>query len=351
MSRVADLAERIEGISVSGVDADSLTVSFLQANQSSLAESIRDDEIVSLGDVFYTGLASKLAGVGIDSRFETAVTDLLDSLSTDSGGYYEITKPMIEQVHKWDADETAVPTALGTSYSVLLAYLLNLSYPNPPAESQRWLSEIQSDGLFINEDWSETNLDDRYPSEYLYEAFIAHVASGLLEDVSGVSGPGIGETASMIEDRPLFSVNHPSSQLSAEYYSIRILEMADAADFSVDKLNHFLGHHRQEVEVGYQEYLLSEKSDRQSGSSSRTGRDSVNPHINATVQSLILQRRYGLRSDAELSTMLSSTLTEAKRDSGGYGFPIQIREYDPDYGPVTTPRATYYALLGQTIFC
>ena len=351
MSRAADLAERIEGVSVSGVDTDSSTESFLQANQSSLAESILDDEIVSLGDVFYTGLASKLAGVGIDSRFETAVTDLLDSLSTDSGGYYEITKPMIEQVHKWDADETATPTALGTSYSVLLACLLDLNYPNPPAESQRWLSEIQSDGLFINEDWSETNLDDRYPSEYLYEAFLAHVTSGLLEDVSGVSGPEIGETGSMIEDRPLFSVNHPSSQLSSEYYSVRMLEIAGTSDFSSDDLDDFLEKHRQEVEVGYQEYLLSEKSDRQSGSSSRTGRDSANSHINATVQSLLLQQRYDIRSDAELSTILSSTLAEAARDSGGYGFPIQIREYDPDYGPVTTPRATYYALLGQTIFC
>lgn len=350
MSRATDLVEQIDGASVSSVDADSSAETFLQARQSSIAESIRDDEIVSLGDVFYTGLTSKLAGIGIDTRFKTAVTDLLGSLSTGSGGYKEITKPMIAQVHKWDADETAAPTALGTSYSVLLAYLLDLNYPSPPTESQRWLSDIQSDGLFINEDWSETNLDERYPSEYLAEAFLSHVAGRLLEDVSGASGPDIDETVSMIGDRPLFSISHPSSQLSAEYYSIRILEMAGAADFSVDDLDDFLKNHCQEVEVGYQEYLLSEKSDRQSGSSSRTGRDSVNPHINATVQSLLLQRRYGLRSDAELSAILSSTLTEATRDSGGYGFPIQIREYDPDYGPTATSRTTYYALLGKGIF-
>lgn len=350
MSRANDLVERIDGVSVSSINADSSAESFLRERQSSLAESIRDDEIVSLGDVFYTGLASRLAGIGIESAFETAVEDLLDSLSTGSGGYKEITKPMIEQVHKWDADETAAPTALGTSYSVLLVHLLDLNYPRPPTESQRWLSGIQSDGLFINEDWSETNLDDRYPSEYLAEAFLSHVAGQLLEDVSGASSPDIDETASVVNSRPLFSVRHPSSQFSAEYYSIRILEMAGAADFSIDDLSDFLENHRQEVGFGYQEYLLSEKSDRQSGSSSRTGRDSVNPHINATVQSLLLQRRYDLRSDAELSTILSSTLTEATRDNGGYGFPIQIREYDPDYGPTATSRTTYYALLGRGIF-
>lgn len=351
MTRANDLVERIDGVSVSSVDADSSAESFLQARQSSLSESIRDDEIISLGDVLYTGLASKLAGIGIDSGFETAVSDLLDSLSTGSGGYREVTKPMIQQVHKWDADETAAPTALGTSYSVLLAYLLNLNYPRPPTESQHWLSGIQSDGLFINKNWSETNLDDRYPSEYLAEAFLTHVAGQLLEDVSGTSSPDIDETASMIDGRPLFSVNHPSSQLSTEYYSIRVLEMSGRADFSGNDLDSFLEKHRQEVEVGYQEYLLSEKSDRQSGSSSRTGRDSANPHINATTQSLLLQQRYSLRSDTELSTIMSSTLTEAKRDHGGYGFPIQIREYDPKYGPVATPRSTYYALLGKETFC
>jgi hypothetical protein len=155
----------------------------------------------------------------------------------------------------------------------------------------------------------------------------------------------------MVDNRPLFSVSHPSSQLSTEYYSIRILEMSGQDDFSDDDLNSFLEKHRQEIEVGYQEYLLSGKSDRQSGSSSRTGRDSANPHINATVQSLLLQQRYNLRSDTELSTIMSSTLTEAERDNGGYGFPIQIREYDPKYGPVATPRSTYYALLGKRMFC
>lgn len=351
MSRANDLVERIDGVSVSSVDADSSAESFLQARQSSLSQSIRDDKIISLGDVFYTGLASKLTGIGINSGFEIAVTDLLESLSMGSGGYREVTKPMIERVHKWNADETTAPTALGTSYSVLLAYLLNLDYPRPPTESQLWLSGIQRDGLFINEDWSDTNLGDRYPSEYLSEAFLAHIAGQLLEDVSGESGPNIDETASMVDNRPLFSVSHPSSQLSTEYYSIRILEMSGQDDFSDDDLNSFLEKHRQEIEVGYQEYLLSGKSDRQSGSSSRTGRDSANPHINATVQSLLLQQRYNLRSDTELSTIMSSTLTEAERDNGGYGFPIQIREYDPKYGPVATPRSTYYALLGKRMFC
>lgn len=302
------------------------------------------------GGVFYTALVSKLSGVGINSGFESAVSDLLESLSTDTGGYYEVTKPTIEQVHKWDAEETAVPTAIGTSYSVFLAYLLDIDYPTSPNKSQSWLSEIQDDGLFINEDWSETNIDDRYPSEYLAEAFLAHVAGGLIEDVSGAPSLDIDETASLVEQRPLFSVNYPSSQMSTEYYSIRMLEMAGAADFSVDDLSDYLETHCEEVDVGYQEYLLSEKSDRQSGSSSRTGHDSVNPHINATVQSLLLQQRYSLRSGTELQAVLSSTLTEATRSEGGYGFPIQIREYTPDYGPTATSRTTYYALLGQAVF-
>jgi hypothetical protein len=65
---------------------------------------------------------------------------------------------------------------------------------------------------------------------------------------------------------------------------------------------------------------------------------------------MLLEKKYEIKSDSELEFMLESMLDEAKTESGGYGFPIRVREYNPNYGPVATSRTTYYALLGKEIF-
>ena len=112
-------------------------------------------------------------------------------------------------------------------------------------------------------------------------------------------------------------------------------------------MQEFLDKHQSEVDVGYQEYLLEEKSDKQSGSSSRTGRDSVTPMVYASVQALLMKKRYGLESKSQLRRENTELLNHAKSESGGYGFKVTIREYEPTYGPETTPRETYYAVLGK----
>jgi len=345
--RAQDLVQRLEGVSVDDVEADDQAESFLREMQESLRNDIESESIVGLGDVFYTTLTSELIGVAVQPEFRTAVIDLIQDLATDSGGYQELTGEMIEKVNKWDADE-AEPTALGTAYCALLTYLLDVDYPNNPYQTLEWWRDIRTEqGLFFNENWSDTQLSSRYPSEYLGEAFLTFVVGDLLHDEVGIEELSKNDTVDFIEDEGLFE----SDYLSAEYYAVRILELAGEADkIERGELESFLNKHQDEVDYGYQEYLLEEKSDEQSGSSSRTKRDSVGPHIYATMQALILTDRFDLASGTELNQILTETLAEAQRTDGGYGFPVTIREYDPTYGPVTTPRETYYALIGQEIY-
>lgn len=342
-----DIVKRIEGIDVKNVEADDQAESYLRGMQNSLREDIEARDVVGLGNVFYTALTSELVGIGVQSGFRSAVIDLIQDLADDSGGYQEMTGEMIDKVNKWSADE-AEPTALGTAYCVLLSHLLDGDYPNDPKDTVKWWHTIKTeDGLFFNEEWSNTRLSSRYPSEYLGEAFLTFIAGDLLHDEFGVEEISKVDTVDFIEEEGLFE----SDYLSAEYYAVRIFQLAGKSDkIDTDRLENFLDKHQAEVECGYQEYLLREKSDEQSGSSSRTGRDSVDAHIYATMQALILKDKYSLASTKELSETLSETVSEAKRPDGGYGFEVIIREYEPSYGPITTPRETYYAIIGQSTY-
>lgn len=348
MSTQLDLVARIEGIDVQSLDPDDEAVAFFRSQQEDLSQSIEDDDVVGLGNVFYTALGSRLSGIDLRDEFQEGVETLLSELATDTGGYYELTDDMLDGVNKWNAKENE-PTALGTAYSILLAHTLDIPYPNSPSDTVDWWTELVDDnGLFINEEWSDTKLRYRYPSEYLGEAFLTHVAAGLLADEEGTPSIGTDSITAFIENERLFS----TAQLAAEYYAIRLLEMAGQPDsVDVDDLSSLLEEHKDEVEAGYSDYLLSEKKDEQSGSKSRTGRDTVHPHINATVQALILSNRYGLKSKSEINQEFTSLMEhdDLHRERGGYGFPINIREYESPYGPVEAPRTTYYALLGQTV--
>lgn len=349
MSTQSDLVARIEGIDVQSLDPDDEAKLFFRSQQEDLSQSISDDDVVGLGNIFYTALGSKLSGIDLRDEFQGGVETHLTELVTDTGGYYELTDDMLEGVNKWNAKENE-PTALGTAYSILVAHLLDIPYPNTPTDTVDWWTEhVDDNGLFINKEWSDAKLRYRYPSEYLCEAFLTHVAAGLLTDEEGTPFLSTDNITAFIEDEGLFS----TAQLAAEYYAVRLLEMAGQSDsVDVDELSSLLEEHKDEVEAGYSDYLLSEKKDEQSGSKSRTGRDSVNPHIDATVQALILSDRYDLKSKSEIDQEFASLMNhdELNRESGGYGFPIYVREYESPYGPVETPRTTYYTLLGQTVF-
>lgn len=349
MSKATELVERIEGIDIQSVNPDDKAESFFQSQQQSLTQALDDDDVVGLGSVFYTALGSKLSGIGLDDEFKTSVETHLTELATDSGGYYEISDEMLNSVNKWNETENE-PTALGTAYSILLAYLLDIPYPNTPSKTVEWSNGLAGDnGLFINEDWSDTKLKYRYPSEYLGEAFLTHVAAGILSNKEGTDSLNTGNIVIFIQDECLFS----TEQLAAEYYAIRLLEIADHTDeIDIEDLSALLDRHKTEVDVGYSDYLLSDKRDEQSGSKSRTGRDTVYPQICATCQALIISNRYNLKASQETTNEFSILLDhdDLVREDGGYGFPIKIREYKSVYGPATTPRSTYYSLLGKEVF-
>lgn len=334
---------------LTGIEPPELKISddtrqYLHQRQEYYTRLIKNNKLFPLGNLFYLIIIIQNSALSMNNSFKVMLEEYLRDIY-EGRGFNEFSPKVIDDLESWNSSDIT-PTGLGTAYGVFLNFMIDEPIDINPNEINEFYSSLKSkEGLYINEEWSDTKLKYRYTPEYWREAFLVLSSLSLLENHYGLPSFDNVDLKTFIKEKGLLE----SGYLSTEFYKMRMLQLlGEEIDLKSEYIENFLQKHRREVEVGFQDFLLAEKKDELSGSSSRTKRDKVFPQLYATLYGAVIARKYDI--DINLEDLIDKTLEESKCDEGGYKFPTYIREYEPEYGDNRTARETFSALLAKSTF-